>query len=202
LRRPTGKSSLIASTSVRLQNNGVKVAILDLEQIADRDGGADAGRWYYSIVYRLLRQLRLKVDLQAWWQDKAILSYRQRLVEFYSEVVLQNITGPVVIFVDQVQCVSALPFAENLLASIRAAHNARSTDPEFARLTFALVGECDPRALIEDQSCPRLASRGRSCSANFSRADLDLFATELNLPAGDARIALTAYTNGLAASRT
>jgi hypothetical protein len=52
----TGKSSLIASTSARLQNNGVKVAIIDLEQIAERDGGADAGRWSYSIVYRLLRQ--------------------------------------------------------------------------------------------------------------------------------------------------
>jgi hypothetical protein len=186
----TGKSSLIASTSVRLQNNGVKVAILDLEQIADRDGGADAGRWYYSIVYRLLRQLRLKVDLQAWWQDKAILSYRQRLVEFYSEIVLQNIPGPIVIFVDQVQCVSALPFAENLLASIRAAHNARSTDPEFTRLTFALVGECDPHALVEDQELSPFSISREILLGEFSRADLDLFATELNLPAGDARIAL------------
>lgn len=186
----TGKSSLIASTSVRLQNNGVKVAILDLEQIADRDGGADAGRWYYSIVYRLLRQLRLKVDLQAWWQDKAILSYRQRLVEFYSEIVLQNIPGPIVILVDQVQCVSALPFAENLLASIRAAHNARSTDPEFTRLTFALVGECDPRALVEDQELSPFSISREILLGDFSRADLDLFATELNLPAEDSRIAL------------
>ncbi len=186
----TGKTSLIASVSVRLQNNGVKVANLDLEQIADRDGGADAGRWYYSIVYRLLRQLRLKVDLQAWWQDKAMLSYRQRLVEFYSEIVLQNITGPVVIFVDQVQCVSALPFAENLLASIRAAHNARSTDPEFTRVTFALVGECDPHALVEDQELSPFRVSREILLGDFSRADLELFATELNLPADDSGIAL------------
>ncbi|HSD68005.1 MAG TPA: AAA-like domain-containing protein, partial [Woeseiaceae bacterium] len=186
----TGKSSLIASTSARLQNNGVKVAILDLEQIADRDGGADAGRWYYSIVYRLLRQLRLKVDLQAWWQDKNILSYRQRLVEFYSEIVLQNIAGPIVVFVDQVQCVTALPFAENLLASIRAAHNARSTDPEFTRLTFALSGECDPHALVEDPELSPFRVSREVQLGDFSRADLELFATELNLPADDAGLAL------------
>ena len=40
----TGKTSLIASTSARLQNNGFKVAVLDLEQISERDGGSDAGR--------------------------------------------------------------------------------------------------------------------------------------------------------------
>ena len=79
----TGKSSLIAATSARLQNNGFKVAVLNLRQIGERDGGSDAGRWYYSIAYRLLRQLRLKVDLQTWWQDNSVLSNRQRLVEFY-----------------------------------------------------------------------------------------------------------------------
>jgi WD40 repeat protein len=186
----TGKSSLIASTSARLQNNGVKVAVLDLEQIADRDGGADAGRWYYSIVYRLLRQLRLKVDLQAWWQDKAILSYRQRLVEFYVEIVLQNVTEPIVIFVDQVQCVAVLPFAENLLASIRAAHNARSTDPEFTRLTFCLVGECDPHALVDDPELSPFGVSREILLGDFSCADLALFATELNLSPDDSRAAL------------
>ena len=46
----TGKTSLIAATSVRLQNNGFKVAVLDLDQISERDGGSDGARWYYSIA--------------------------------------------------------------------------------------------------------------------------------------------------------
>jgi WD40 repeat protein len=186
----SGKSSLIASTSARLQSNGVKVAILDLDQIAERDGAADAGRWYYSIVYRLLRQLRLKVDLQTWWQDKAILSYRQRLVEFYSEVILQNVEEPVVVFVDQVQCTATVPFAEHLLASIRAAHNARTTDPEFSRLTFSLLGECDPNTLFEHAELSPFSISREITLGDFSRADLDLFATELNLSAEDAQRAL------------
>ena len=40
----TGKTSLIAATSARLQNNGFKVAVLDLGQISERDGDSDADR--------------------------------------------------------------------------------------------------------------------------------------------------------------
>ena len=75
----SGKSSLIAATAARLESKGCKIAILDLAQLGDRDGGTDAGRWYYSVAYRLLRQLRIRYDLQSWWQDKSILSNRQRL---------------------------------------------------------------------------------------------------------------------------
>lgn len=42
----SGKTSLIAATAARLESNGHKVAILDLEQIGGRDGGTDSGRWY------------------------------------------------------------------------------------------------------------------------------------------------------------
>lgn len=186
----TGKSSLIAATSARLQNNGIKVAVIDLAQISERDGGTDAGRWYYSIAYRLLRQLRLKIDLQAWWQDKSFLSNRQRLVEFYVEVILQNISERIVIFIDEIQCIEDLAFAGHLLASIRAAHNARITEPDFARLGFVLVGECDPESLLEDSRLSPFAITRAIHLSDFSRLDLDLFANELNLSETDAETAL------------
>ena len=186
----TGKTSLIASTSARLQNNGFKVAVLDLEQISERDGGSDAGRWYYSIAYRLSRQLRLKTDLQSWWQDHSILSNRQRLVEFYAQVVLQNIQERIVVFIDEVQVVEELPFAEHLLASLRAAHNARTTEPEFNRLGFAVVGECDPHSLGGDPQLSPFSVSTEIRLNDFTREDLQVFAAELNLPAGDAELAL------------
>lgn len=186
----TGKSSLIASISARLQNSGIKVAVLNLAQIGERDGGTDAGRWYYSIAYRLLRQFRLKIDLQSWWQDKSFLSNRQRLVEFYAEVVLQNIQGKVVVFVDEIQQIADRSFAGHLLASIRAAHNGRSTEPEFSRLTFVLLGECDPLELADDpQASPFNVSQEIRLS-DFTRQDLNVFATELNLSPADADLAL------------
>jgi len=186
----SGKSSLIASTAARLEAHGVRVAILDLGQIGDREGGQDAGRWYYNVAYRLLRQLRIRIDLQTWWQDKSILSNRQRLVEFYSEVLLANVQKRIVVFVDEVQSIENRPFANQLLASIRSAHNARATDPEFSRLTFVLLGECDPLSLVNE---PELSPFNVTQSVpldDFSRDDLNLFAAELNLDAEQARIAL------------
>ena len=52
----SGKSSLIAATAARLESRGSKVAIIDLEQIGDRDGGTDSGRWYYSVANSKLSQ--------------------------------------------------------------------------------------------------------------------------------------------------
>ena len=186
----SGKSSLVAAISARLENNGFKVALLDLEQIGARDAGADAGRWYYSVAYRLLRQLRIRIDLQAWWQDKSFLSNRQRLVEFYSEVILQNISERVVVFIDEIQCIAGLQFADQLLASVRAAHTARATDPEFGRLTFVLLGESDPLSLIDEPELSPFNVTQPVSLSDFSRADLDLFATELGLSPQDAVVAL------------
>ena len=186
----SGKSSLIAATAARLEANGFKVAILDLEQIGIRDAGSDPGRWYYSVAYRLLRQLRIRVDLQTWWQDKSILSNRQRLLEFYTEIVLQNVPERVVVFVDEIQTIGTQPFGDQLLASIRAAHNARATDPEFSRLTFVLLGECDPLSLIGELELSPFNITQPVTLGDFSREDLDLFLTELNLTPDDARAAL------------
>ena len=186
----TGKSSLIASTLARLEANGFQVAVLDLEQIGDRDAGTDAGRWYYSVAYRLLRQLRIRFDLQDWWQDKSVLSNRQRLLEFYAEIILGKLQQRIVVMVDAVQCIAHLPFGDQLLASIRAAHNARATDPDFARLTFVLLGECDPLSLVAEPELSPFNITQSITLGDFTRGDLDLFATELNMDPGDAEVAL------------
>lgn len=195
----SGKTSLIAATAARLESSGCKVAILDLEQLGVRDGGMDSGRWYYSVAYRLLRQLRIRFDLQSWWQDKSILSNSQRLVDFYSEVILQHVPERIVVFVDEIQCIEDLAFADQLLASIRAAHNARTTDPDFLRLSFVLLGECDPLNLIEEAELSPFNITKQVSLEDFSRANLDLFSTELNLQAADAAVALDRiyhWTNG------
>ena len=186
----SGKSSLIAATAARLEASGCKIAILDLEQIGVRDGGSDPGRWYYNVAYRLLRQLRIRYDLQTWWHDKSILSNRQRLLEFYSEIVLQFVPEQVVVFVDEIQCIEALPFADQLLASIRAAHNARTTDPDFSRLAFVLLGECDPVSLVGEPELSPFNVTQPIQLEDFSREELEIFATELNLDHEDASVAL------------
>lgn len=195
----SGKTSLISATAARLENNGVSVAVLDLEQLGLRDGGTEAGRFYYSVAYRILRQLRLRFELQTWWQDKSLFSNRQRLHEFFSEVVLGQTSTPVVIMIDEVQCVEHLPFTDQLLTSIRSAHDARTTDPEFTRLSFALCGECDPSTLVKVPEQSPFQVTQSIPLRDFTREELRLFATELNLSAERAAEALDRifhWTNG------
>jgi len=186
----SGKSSLIAATAARLEANGFNVAILDLDQIGIRDAGSDAGRWYYSVAYRILRQLRIRHDLQSWWQDKSVLGNRQRLLEFYNEIVLQFVQERIVIFVDGIQCIERMSVGEQLLSSIRSAHNARTTDPEFSRLTFVLLGECDPVSLVDEPELSPFNVTQSIPLQDFTRDDLNLFAAELNLAPDKAELAL------------
>src|SRR5690606_20447311 len=88
--RSTGMTSLMAHAIRALRRDGQLAAVVDLSQIGVRGESGDAARWYYSIAYRVLRELRLKVDLQAWWQEKGALSGEQRLAEFFSDVVLAH----------------------------------------------------------------------------------------------------------------
>ncbi len=186
----SGKSSLVAATAARLEAKGFNVAILDLGQIGERDAGTDAGRWYYSVAYRILRQLRIRFDLQAWWQEKSVLGNCQRLLEFYNEIVLRFVKERIVIFVDEVQCIGEHSIGAELLASIRSAHNGRATEPEFGRLTFVLLGECDPVSLIDEPALSPFNVTQSVPLDDFSRDDLNLFATELNVSAERARQAL------------
>ena len=186
----SGKTSLIAATAARLQTHGYLVANLDLAQIGERDAGSDSGRWYYSIAYRLLRQLRVKVDLQTWWQDKSILSHRQRLFEFYVEVLLANTKKPVVVFIDELQSIEGLEIARHLLESITAKNKARVTEPEFERLTFVLAGECDPELLVSDADASPFRVMEAIRLDDFERDAIDLFAAEINLSPVDAGAAL------------
>jgi WD40 repeat protein len=186
----SGKTSLIAATAARLEALGCRIAVLDLAQIGLRDGGNDPGRWYYNVAYRLLRQLRIRYDLQGWWHDRSILSNRQRLLEFYSEILLHSISERIIVFVDEIQCIENRTFADQLLASFRAAHNARTTDPDFSRLSFVLLGECDPVSLISEPELSPFNITQQIVLDDFNRKQLDLFATEMNLGSEDAKKAL------------
>jgi WD40 repeat protein len=136
----SGKTSLMAHTALRLRDDGVRVATVDLAQISGRDTVDDVGRWYYSIAYRIMRELRIRSDMQTWWQERSGLTNMQRLREFFLEVVLENSDDRIVIFIDRVEAVVGRPFARELLTAIRACHDARATEPEYQRLTFAMLG--------------------------------------------------------------
>ncbi len=164
-----GKSSLVASTAHRLRSVGVSVAAVDLAQISNRDVAEDVGRWYYSFAYRVVRELRLRPNLQAWWQERSGLTNRQRLREFFLDVVLAEVSGPVVVFVDRIEVVLGLEVSRDLFGAIRACYDARANEPEFGRLSFALLG-----AELAGQAVPQGNDSPFPISGSVALGDFDL----------------------------
>lgn len=179
--RASGKSSLVARTIAKLRQANQLAAVVDLAQIGARSDGDDAGRWHYSIAYRVQRELRLRTDLQTWWQDSSVLPGEQRLVEFFSEVVLAHTIEPVTIFVDEIERAEALPFARELFSAIRTCYARRVSDPDFHRLNFVVLGVSTPARLCPDESWSPFAD-GRAIELpDFSAAQCHRFAAGFGL---------------------
>jgi WD40 repeat protein len=150
--RQMGKSSLMARTAKRLEEEGVCAAIVDLTQIGTERGDQAASQWYFGIAHSIHRQLKITEPLRPWWQERADLPAVQRLTDFFRDVVLEHCPGRIVIFVDEIDSTISLPFADDFFAALRACFNARATDASFDRLTFALFGVASPDQLIKDQA--------------------------------------------------
>jgi uncharacterized protein YkwD len=145
--RQMGKSSLMIRTARRLAEAGRKVAILDLTGI----GSGSADQWYLGLLEQMARDLRLNVDVPDWWQEHTFLTIPQRFSEFLRDVVLQQLAGPIVIFIDEIDSTLKLDFRDDFFAAIRAIYNARASESAYKRLTFALLGVATPTDLIKER---------------------------------------------------
>lgn len=145
-----GKTTLMAQIARRMRIERIRVATIDLAQISSRELQDDVGRWYYSFAYRIVRELRIRADLQTWWQERSGLTIMQRLREFFLDVVLADHDEPVVIFIDRIETALGQRIGKQLLAAIRACFDARATEPAYRRLTFAMLGSVSVGQRIPD----------------------------------------------------
>lgn len=142
--RQCGKTSLINHCAQRLRKDGRLSAVVDLTQMGTLEHRDEPSRWFYTIAYRILRDLRLKINLQQWWRDHSGLSNQERMADFFWEIVLGNTTAPVVIFFDDLETLIGLPSAREFLGTIRASNDRRASEPDFQRLSFVLAGVVHP----------------------------------------------------------
>jgi WD40 repeat protein len=184
--RQTGKTSLAAATARKLRANGKSVALVDLTQTSEEDPSENAGRWYYSIAYRIVRELRIKADVQAWWAERSGLTNLQRLREFFHEVVLEETDQPVAIFFDRIEATIGEPLAQDLFSTIRACYDARATDVDFQRLTFVMFGSAAPDELVKNVQGSLFEISVAIPLPDFSPQELAGFAAGLGEPIDDA----------------
>ncbi|MBE9033494.1 AAA-like domain-containing protein [filamentous cyanobacterium LEGE 11480] len=132
--RQMGKSFLCVRTMEHLQQEG-----------------------YAGAINSLVKQFQLtdRFNFRQWWRD---LSDRpipsiQRFANFIETILLEQITAPIVIFIDEIDSLRSLDFsADDFLMLIRAFYEKHTRNAACHRLTFALIGVTTPIDLITDRN--------------------------------------------------
>ncbi len=174
--RQMGKSSLMVRTARRLRDAGVRTAIIDLTAIGTE---ISPEQWYLGLLTRLKAQLRLRFDVQAWWDERDRLGPVQRFTDFLRQVVLVQIESPIVILIDEIDTTLSLDFSDDFFAAVRSVYNERAVDPEFDRLTFAFLGVATPADLINDPTRTPFNIGEEIVVHEFSRADASILEARL-----------------------
>ena len=145
--RQVGKSSLMVRTAQQLETDNIRSGIVDLSAIGTQ---VTQDEWYLGILNELNDTLKFKVDIFNWWMDHDQLGATQRLTNFFRDVLLNEVSESIVLFFDEIDSTMSIPFSDDFFAALRAVYNARSTTPEFRRLSFVLIGVATPSDLITD----------------------------------------------------
>ncbi|MFK0731694.1 MAG: AAA-like domain-containing protein [Gloeotrichia echinulata HAB0833] len=151
--RQMGKSSLRVQIMRRLQAEGFACAAIDLSEIGNRHMTIE--QWYAGFIYILASNFHLldKVNIRSWWREHEFLSPVQRLGEFINEVLLENISNNIRIFIDEIDSLMNLNFKiDDFLILLRTCFNKRADYPKYKRLTFVLLGVATPSQLLQDKN--------------------------------------------------
>jgi WD40 repeat protein len=151
--RQMGKSSLQVQTMQRLQAEGIACATIDISDIGSQEVSPD--KWYGGFAYKLASSFNLfdTIEFMTWWRDHEMLSPLQRLGELIEQVLLAQAEQKQVIFIDEIDSVLSLKEPlDDFFALIKACYNKRSHNPQYKRLTFALLGVATPSDLMRDKT--------------------------------------------------
>ena len=145
--RQMGKSSLMISTASKLKKLAVNSVIIDLTKIGTQ---VNVEQWYLGLLLEIEDQLKLDTVVEEWWQARGNVGFTQRLTNFFQHVLLEEVTSPIVVFVDEIDTTLSLDFTDDFFAAIRYLYVARAQDDKFARLSFVLIGVATPGDLIRE----------------------------------------------------
>jgi hypothetical protein len=93
----------------------------------------------------------VEVALDDWWEKRSSDSVNRRFIDFFQTVILGQITGSVVICLDEIDSTLRLYYTDDLFTAIRGMYNQRAASTVFDRLTFCLLGVASPNELIKDR---------------------------------------------------
>lgn len=150
--RQMGKSSLSYKIGQKLIQENWVVAWVDIASIKKKN--AAKKDVCFSFLRDVISYVGIKTSfLRAWWKENELSPPMKRLSLFLEEVVLNEITQPIAIFVDEIDYLidddrQATFNASDFFKEIRALYSKRRTKEELNRLHFSVFGVATPDDLM------------------------------------------------------
>jgi hypothetical protein len=113
--RQMGKSSLMVRTAENLKEFNILSSQIDLTGIGIN---AEPEAWYLGQIRRIVRKLCPQFNYKNWWQENASLSEIDRYLIFVSEILLGEVSSPVVLFIDEIDSTLSIPYSDDFFAAI------------------------------------------------------------------------------------
>ena len=174
-----GKSSLIAHTAEQLNATDHHAVLIDLSQfpLPPREE-----EWFHKIVRILDDHLDLSTDPLAWWDNQQALPPHTRLTKLITDIILPEISSPLVLFIDEIERTTALPFCEHFYEWLTSLYETRGTNSILYRLSFVVCGVATPSQLMAEDR-PRLFEWSHHVVlSDFTLSEALLLAEGLSLP--------------------
>ncbi|MBD2774389.1 AAA-like domain-containing protein [Iningainema tapete] len=143
------RQDMTVQTMARLKKEGFACVASEMRELCLYEVTED--EFYGGFATNLVSEFNLDIDLEGWWYNYNLIHPVQRLTKFIEEILLEQITQNIVIFVDEIDSVLNLEFKDDFFAFVRACYNKRADKSKFNRLTFALLGVATPADLIADK---------------------------------------------------
>jgi len=151
--RDMGKTSLRVRLSDQFQREGWVCSFADMSALGTNIISPD--QWYYTYLFQVCRGLGLTSKLKTWWREDTGTTPVDRVIEFFQTVVLAEVPENIIVWIDEAEAILNLDenFFNNddFFAIIRSLYNARTDNPELARLNFVVMGISTPIELVKDQ---------------------------------------------------
>jgi len=202
--RTMGKSSLYAQYLAHLTSQGVTALVIDIpSQVADaKNAPSNAADWFrmlgdawtasrgldYTILDESLRGLR----------GNAPGTVAERLL---SRGLLKQLPGPVVLILDEYDCIADLPYCDDILFVLRHLQSVQARTTDLDRLSLCLVGFepvhhlgrpgaanaspiCKPVEMLDFETSERTRKTLLQAFSKEQRPHEDVIAQVLNLSGG------------------
>ncbi len=147
--RQMGKSSLLMRLIEAALKAGKQVAFLDF-QLFDKSTLTDADTFFRQFCLWLTRELTLPDQMTDYWEQP--LGNNQRCTLYVGEYLLKKMDRPLLLAMDEVDCVFDTTFRSDFFGMLRNWHNQRNhpIDRTWEQLDLALVTSTEPYQLVEN----------------------------------------------------